>query len=68
MIKLVVEKKVKQGHRILCPHCQTIFDLMSEIRISQVPGGFTLAVDIFKEEKNLNYESGEDLNLEALET
>ena len=59
MIKLVSEKEVKERHRILCPHCLQILDLISHIQISRLPGELHLSVKLSNEVKGFeNLERG----------
>ncbi|MFX1296974.1 MAG: hypothetical protein ACFFD2_19235 [Promethearchaeota archaeon] len=53
MIKLNIEKDVKQKHKIQCPHCLQIIDLISQIQISQMPGGLHLSIKLWNELKEL---------------
>ena len=59
MIRLVSEKEVKEKHRILCPHCLQILDLISQIQISRLPGELHLSVKLWNELKGFeNSERG----------
>ena len=46
MIKLVVEKEIEERHKLLCPNCQHIIDLLSKIKVTEVPGGFHLSIQL----------------------
>ena len=59
MIKIVSEKEVKERHRIQCPYCLQILDLISQIQISRLPGKFHLSVKLWNELKGFeNLEKG----------
>jgi len=59
MIKLVSEKEIKEKHRILCPHCLQILDLISQIQVSRLPGELHLSVKLWNELKGFeNLEKG----------
>ncbi len=47
MIKLVFEDEVKEKHRVLCPYCKAVIDLISNLQISEIPGGFAFKVELF---------------------
>lgn len=49
MIKLVSKNEIKEKHRVLCPNCNNIIDLVFKIDIEEIPGGLVISSEIFSE-------------------
>jgi len=54
MIKLVFDKEIKEKHRILCPCCNHIIDVISKTEITKVPSDLALSIQLISDSMGNN--------------
>ncbi len=66
MIKITVEKEIKEKHLVLCPHCREILELNSIINTTEIPSGLSLSVKIHSNLPTLPYLEKQILHINEL--
>ena len=49
MIKIVFDREITKKHRILCPYCKNIIDVISKTEITKIPAGLASSIQLFSD-------------------
>ncbi len=67
MIRLEFLEEVYNKHRLMCPYCRCIIDLLSKIQLNRMPGGISFSIDLYGDKSNKFLEkSAEKLEFDIL--